>query len=56
MDEDQYESYLLAIDRLDKRLGPVDPDRETSVIEQMRDEDGFRVPGCYRRMPLHTPE
>ena len=56
MDESQYEAYLLAIDQLDGRLGPMDPDRDVILIEQMRDGDGIRVPGCYRKMPLDTPE
>ena len=55
MDEEEYEQYLDMIDRVDDRLR-LDAD-EGNVFrpnEQLRDEHGIRVPGCYRVPPKLT--
>lgn len=54
MDEDELDAYLNAIDRLDTRLGPEYSVIETPIFDQLRDERGHRVPGCYRKHPLPT--
>jgi hypothetical protein len=51
MDELEYENYLAAIDRLDSRAFVWE--REESVLEQLRDEDGYRVPGCFHTRPAN---
>jgi hypothetical protein len=53
MDEDEYEEWLYQIDlieqkQLAKEFG------EPDLLEQLRDENGFRVPGCYRVLPAPT--
>ena len=55
MDEEEYEQYLDMIDRVDDRLR-LDAD-EGNVFrpnEQLRDDHGIRVPGCYRVPPRLT--
>ena len=54
MDEDEYEEYCRAIDWLDTRQDS--PDLNTLVQEQLRDEEGIRVPGCYVALPLKVPD
>lgn len=51
MNEDELDQYLDAVDRLDTRLGPTFTPDERPIFEQLRDEDGLRVPGCYRAFP-----
>ena len=53
MNEEELELYLDAIDRLDDRLGY--PRKETDLWEPLRDEYGYRVPGCgyVRPAPSH---
>ena len=52
MDEDELNQLLLAIDALDTRLDNDSmADYELSLSGQLRDERGFRVPGCYSIMP-----
>jgi len=50
MDETEYQEYIDAIDAVERR------DRERfetngALTEQIRDEDGFRVPGCFYVKP-----
>ena len=55
VDEDELELYLDAIDELDDRLQTTNKqDYSETVSEQLRDEHGFRVPGCYRTAPSTT--
>ena len=42
MDPDEYEEYLALVFGKD----PFDP-YEQELIEQLRDDEGYRVPGCY---------
>jgi len=49
MDEEEYEFYLTQIDELERKAY-----EEERLIEQCRDEDGIRVPGCYFVKPAHT--
>ena len=52
MDEEELEFYLDSIDRIDPLLSAsIDAHPYESVSEQLRDESGFRVPGCYRVPP-----
>jgi hypothetical protein len=51
MDEEELEEYLAAIDRLDSRINT--RERDSSVLEQLRDEDGYRVPGCFHTRPAN---
>lgn len=45
MDEDEYDQLLRQIDALEQDA------RDQDLIEQCRDEDGLRVPGCYYVLP-----
>lgn len=46
MDEEEYEVYLRMIDEYQHRdMG------DELITEQLRDEDGIRVDGCYRVLP-----
>ena len=56
MNPEEYEAYLDAIDLLDERLGVSDIRVETPVCEQLRDDYGYRVPGCYRTSPTSIYE
>ena len=49
MDEEELEQYLDAIDSIDPLLqhDPRPIDGTQLLHEQVRDERGFRVPGCY---------
>ena len=52
MDEEEYDKYLNLIDAIDPLL-----DIEAGSSEEyevLRDENGFVVPGCFRRKPLHV--
>jgi len=49
MDEDEYEDYMHAIERLQYS----DPQHQ-ELTEQLRDEDGFRVEGCYVTLPANA--
>ena len=52
MDEFELDQLLMAIDALDNRLdGDKEYDKEPSLYGQLRDEQGYRVPGCYSIMP-----
>ena len=52
MDETEYLELLNAINDLDGRLGgDTAADYELSLAGQLRDERGYRVPGCYSIMP-----
>lgn len=52
MDEDELELYLDSIDRIDPLLSASSDAYPYEVgLEQLRDESGFRVPGCYRVPP-----
>jgi hypothetical protein len=53
MDEDEYSDYLYQIDLIEQRELAQER-RDTAVWEQIRDEDGFRTPGCYRTLPART--
>jgi len=61
MDEEELEQYLELIDEQERRelwrLNELEPAeiRET-LIDQLRDEDGMRVPGCYRINPAPSAE
>jgi hypothetical protein len=46
MDEWEYEQYLNAISEIEQQAY-----EEQRLIEQIRDEDGLRVPGCYYVKP-----
>ena len=56
MDEDEYEGYLDSIDAIDPLLRTEldDPIMTGSLIQQLRDEDGNRVDGCYWTPPAPT--
>ena len=52
VDEFELDQLLRAIDALDNRLdGDKEYDKEPSLYGQLRDEHGYRVPGCYSIMP-----
>lgn len=52
MDEDELDVYLDAIDLMDPLLRAEVSDRDNVRLhEQLRDDDGHRVPGCYRVRP-----
>ena len=54
MDPEEYESYLDQIDAMDPLLrGRSEIDENESLCEQLRDEHGLRVPGCYRVLPAY---
>ena len=53
MDEMELEEYLDAIDRLDSRIG-ADDKSPYDITEQLRDERGDRVEGCYVMRPAPT--
>ena len=42
MDKEAYELYLNAINEIEQRVY-----QESRLIEQIRDEDGIRVAGCF---------
>ena len=47
MDEIEYQAYLTAVFGME--------DEETEVFkDQLRDEDGYLVPGCYHVSPAPT--
>ena len=53
MDELEYEDWLYQIDLVEqKELAQERMDAR--VYDQIRDEDGFRVPGCHRVLPAPT--
>lgn len=53
LDELEYEDWLYQIDLVEqKELAQERMDAR--VYEQIRDEDGFRVPGCHRVLPVPT--
>ena len=55
MDENELDLYLDAIDMMDPLINPVGIiDSEFMLHEQVRDERGFRVEGCYRTQPAPT--
>ena len=55
MDEEELELYLDMIDRIDPLLEP-EPfyGGDSLSLQQLRDDDGLRVPGCYRVPPKPT--
>ena len=53
MDEEEYEDYLNQIDNM--RWGTNELEHD-SLQEQLRDEQGYRVPGCYRTRPAPPAE
>ncbi len=57
MDEDELEAYLDRIDALDPLL-KVDAGTglDESLTEQLRDGNGYRVPGCFRTKPTSIDE
>ena len=55
MDEDELERYLDQIDAIDPLLKYEEGPLEYFLkFEQLRDEYGVRVPGCYRKMPCRV--
>lgn len=48
MDEEELEEYLNAV------FGDSDPFEAASLRQPLVDDDGFRVPGCYRVSPAPT--
>lgn len=53
IDEDEYEALLNEIDRLDSRLDAHQLNSgDRPLVEQLRDDDGIRVPGAYRVRPV----
>jgi hypothetical protein len=53
MDEDEYDDYLYQIDLIEQRkLGQ--ERKDCALWDQLRDEDGIRVPGCHRVLPAPT--
>lgn len=46
MDEWELEEYIKAIDELERREL-----KDHGLLEQIRDEDGIRVPGCFYTLP-----
>ena len=52
MDETELQAYLDAIDKLDTRFTVRENDGH--VLEQLRDEYGYRVPGCHLTRPAPT--
>jgi hypothetical protein len=48
MDEEELEIYLNMIDQIER---DDIKKRERPLREQLRDENGYRVPGCYRISP-----
>lgn len=53
MDEEEYEKYLDQIDNLDALINGR-AEEPTYIQDQLRDQDGIRVPGCYRTVPAPT--
>jgi len=52
MDPDEYETYLDQIDAMDPLLRQREVlDENENLCEQLRDDHGWRVPGCYRVLP-----
>ena len=53
MDEDEYDAYIDQIDAIDPLLPRTycAGDEVMSDYEQLRDENGYVVEGCYRRKP-----
>ena len=49
MDEEEYEWYLRQVFDLHEYEHEEEP-----LQEQLRDENGYRVPGCYRTRPALT--
>lgn len=45
MDEEEYDQYLNAVFGMDYM------EERGDLCQQLRDDDGYRVPGCYRVMP-----
>ena len=52
MDETELQAYLDAIDKLDTRFTVRENDGY--VLEQLRDELGYRVDGCFYTKPSQT--
>lgn len=50
MDEDEIDEYY------DLVFGKDNPfeDKPFELLEQVRDDDYYRVPGCYRKVPAPT--
>jgi len=46
MDEDKLDAYYRQV------FGLHEYDHDNERIEQLRDENGFRVDGCYRVTPI----
>ena len=53
IDEEELQAYLDAIDNLDSRIEVRGPDA-FDILEQLRDEYGYRVPGCYYTRSVPT--
>jgi hypothetical protein len=51
MDEWELEEYLAAIDEIERRVL-----KNEDLVEQIRDEDGIRVPGCFFVRPAPTEQ
>jgi len=51
MDEWELEEYLAAIDEIERRVL-----KNEDLVEQIRDEHGFKVPGCYVVRPAPFEE
>jgi len=55
MDESELEEYLELIDQVEqKELERIHT--QELLVDQLRDEHGFRVPGCYRVPPAPSEE
>ena len=51
MDEKELEEYLRQIDKVESvRMG------DDALLDQLRDEEGIGVPGCYRTLPIPTED
>ena len=51
MDEEEYLEYINAIDEIERREL-----KDGNLMEQIRDEDGARVPGCFFVKPAPFEE
>ena len=52
MDEQEYQQYMEDIERLARHY--IDDKSPYDILEQLRDEEGERVPGCYYTRPSPT--
>jgi len=51
MDEEELDEYIRQIDAIEQRER-----QNKDLIEPIRDDDGYIVPGCYRVLPAPAAE